>query len=661
MSLTPKDKQTIENEEQILTQVVESIDDQIIRSQKIYKNESTRARELTAMIVNSRNDEDKQLIASDEAVSHAMSHKKIKDLKILDKARKKPYFARFEVEEIINNKLKTLEYKLGYQANSECRIIDWRKAPVSKLYYEYKEGEEYFEQILDKEREGKITLRNSIEIENSKLKRIATSSGSYIFKNDTWEKTSSTKGRTRSSYNQLPDILSLITADQFQTITKDAGTAILIQGIAGSGKTTVALHRLAWLLHEDNSTVESDTAVVIVKSRVLKNYIKNSIPQLADDINPNVFQYDEWTDKLITQIFQEEVKRAGFDCPRSALRLLKSIAFLACLESIVKSGFSSDNYYDYILETLKNNKFILNHQEGGLFDQDIINQAEEFVIKCFDKNLFHQVLDPTIIRIHQLKGNKFTHYSSLSHYGHIVLDEAQDFSPIDLSIIIASVKEKKDLTIVGDSSQQISANDTFPGWEKLIKYWDFNKDFADYLQLNISHRSTKQIMTIASFITKNSANIKGRAGRVPLWMLTPNLNSGIKTCIRWLNTASKKYPDTITAVLCPNKNTAKEVFGYLEPTFGNQICYFSGDNFDFDQGILVADIETVKGLEFFNVLIWNPSQNSYPDMDHFRNLLYVGITRAEENLGILSYSRISPIMPTPNQNLFRIHDIRNLD
>ena len=125
-------------------------------------------------------DEDKAMLASDEAVSHALTKKHGDDAKILKSLIKKPYFARFILaEEDDRGVERKFEYLLGFVANPDCRIIDWRKSPLARIFYEYQEGDEYSEEVQGVLREGTLVLRNTYVIEDSTLKQFNCSSGNF--------------------------------------------------------------------------------------------------------------------------------------------------------------------------------------------------------------------------------------------------------------------------------------------------------------------------------------------------------------------------------------------------------------------------------------------------------------------------------------------------
>ena len=98
---------------------------------------------------------------------------------------------------------------------------------------------------------------------------------------------------------------------------------------------------------------------------------------------------------------------------------------------------------------------------------------------------------------------------------------------------------------------------------------------------------------------------------------------------------------------------AKYAFSLLEPTFGSIIRIGDKDNFSFAEGIIVTEVSEIKGLEFCNVVIWNPTTKSYPNDEISRNLLYIAITRAEENLNITTWGRPTSLLPDIHSKLVR--------
>lgn len=669
MTLKDYEKNIIETEENILEDVLTTIHDSNKNFSERLENEQKRATELTKELVNAKTDEDKQLLASDESVSHSLVAKKLEQIDILTKQYEKPYFARFELEEEINGKKSKVEYKLGFYGNTDCRIIDWRKAPISKLYYEYKEGEEFFEVIQGKERQGIVTLKNKLEIENSVLTRISSSKGNFIKKDGILsEMSGSYRSYEQGSKSYLPNVISLITPEQFQMITEDAKTAVLIQGVAGSGKTTVALHRLAWLLHEDNSDLKKDEVIVVVLHNSLKSFILETLPSMeVHDVR--ILTFNEWATESIKNVLpnicskQEHTGKTALNiaptpCPHSISRVKSSMAILKALESyLLKKKSQNEDIkepLEEILNILSNSESIIQRDNTKMLSKEIIMQAYERSKQNFLNSQIDYVDIPLILRIIEIKtSGVYLKSGFVGKYKHIVVDEIQDFSAVSLACIIGGVESTNDLTLVGDTAQSINESSVFPGWDTLKKEWNFRDSMSRYISLTVSHRSTLPIMKLADFVQKRNIVKEGRLGRVPIWFKAFREQKGLKAIINWLLQAVQRYPSATTCVICRDLKEAKYAFSLLEPTFGSIIRIGDKDNFSFAEGIIVTEVSEIKGLEFCNVVIWNPTTKSYPNDEISRNLLYIAITRAEENLNITTWGRPTSLLPDIHSKLVR--------
>jgi len=657
MSLTTQQQESLSAEEAVFSTVTSSIEAQIGRAEQRLFQENQRARALTSEIHETRRVEDKALLASDEGVSHALKDSKREELETLKKQLDNPYFARISLEEEeANGSTKIIEYKLGFAANPDLRIIDWRRAPISKLYYEYKEGDDYLEEILGRERSGRVLLRNRIEVERGGLKTVQNRFGTFHWnaKTATWESGTGSMHRRKSTDSHLPEILSLITAEQFRSITVDADTAILIQGVAGSGKTTVALHRLAWLLHNDNSPLKSNECVFLMLSPALRRYVENSLPS-AGISGVGVRTYHEWAGRTLKRLQSNAefvLARPPAPPPAGVQRVKRSLAVLKALEARLRgtsrqSAGTIEALQRDIIEVLSNPAPIIAADETRLISEATVREALAWSRNNFATGVFDWTDDGLLLRACQLRtGGVINEKGEFGTYGHVIVDEVQDLSPIELSTIIGAVKNHKDLTLVGDTSQNIDEHGSFPGWEKLRKHWNFSGDMSKYVSLEVSHRSTLPIMRLADHIQQRSLVKTGRSGRVPIWFRTRNESQGIEYVLKWLSKAVELYPSMVTAVICATPEEAKFAYKMLQPTFGQLVRLGDAYSFSFEEGILVTDVHQVKGLEFFSVLLWNPSAQSYGSHDYGRNLLYVAVTRAEENLCLVTWGRPASALPT---------------
>ena len=294
MPLTEEEIAYIKEEEQLLETTLKSLSRQLPEVQEAKVNANLAARELTKQVVNEWNDEERQPLISDEAVAHSILDIRKNSDKALLELIEEPYFGRVST---IEDDGSEVSFLIGKKSNIDAGIVDWRNGPIASLYFNYKQDEEFFEVINQRERSGKIKLRRSYKIENAHLVQIEAPEGIFRRAKEGWEKLdvdleiAAYRSRgLNSKEKSLPNILSLITKDQFEMITTDPECPVIIQGSAGSGKTTVALHRLAWLLHENNSQIKAEKTRVIVMNRSLAIYVSATLPSMGiEDVQTSTF------------------------------------------------------------------------------------------------------------------------------------------------------------------------------------------------------------------------------------------------------------------------------------------------------------------------------------------------------------------------------------
>lgn len=648
-SLTAEQKEALEREEDIFLQTLESLNAQDRHTRDRLRIQGQQARQLTSELVAARRDEDKQLLASDEAVSNALKDNKKLELDSLERLKDRPYFARLEVQEERASGPVRLDYKIGFETNLDCRIIDWRDAPLSKLFYHYEEGEEYWEEIHSHERTGIIAGKIRVDIKDSTLVQVSSSAGDFFkTKEGVWQ---NGRGSRSADYFRLPDVLSLITPDQFRLITEDARTAVLIQGVAGSGKTTVGLYRLAWLLR--NSKAQLDTVAIVVRNPALKTYIERALPSIELE-GLHVYSYLEWIALRLTgattlaPILRERP-------PAQIVELKSSIEFadrLRAKAAEIQAPAQTDlpalcKWYHQILETTLES--CSNWRP---------NQIKAALERC-KENKLRNALDfvdlPLMLLALQHRGmHGYLPRGARGCYSHLVIDEVQDLNQVLLTTILQSVDGQENLTLLGDQNQNI--HDEFPGWKQIIQSLNIPREQSKYLQLEVSFRCPLPIMRFAEYVQAGRITCtKGRSGRKPIWFICRSEENGLLAARQWLNRALLRYPFGLSAVLCRHHKEAYYVHQLLLPSFGNTIHLGTQDGFSSSDGLIVTSIAASKGLEFTNVLIWNPSARTYrANNTKERNLLYVAATRAQENLCVVSWGRHSECLPGESTGLTRV-------
>ncbi len=216
-----------------------------------------------------------------EANVMASQVKKLDDIK---KIKDKPYFARMdfkekskELEAFYIGKISLLDSKTAYPI-----IVDWR-APIANLYYEGKLGDASYE-ALGEQIEGEILLKRQYIIEKQKLLK-------YVDINVTGNDELLDSALEEKADDRLKNIVATIQDEQNKIIRAGLDKPLIVQGVAGSGKTTIALHRIAYLIYNYEKQFKPEEFMIIAPTRFFLNYISNILPDLGvDDVKQCTFE-----------------------------------------------------------------------------------------------------------------------------------------------------------------------------------------------------------------------------------------------------------------------------------------------------------------------------------------------------------------------------------
>lgn len=648
MKLTEEQAQEIGNDESTRWKTTHTaIVAEIKRTSADYEEDRKLARELTSQIVASTRDEDKAALASDEAVAHGLTALRKDKSQGLDSLEEQPYFARVVTDEITETgEQKEVEFRLGTASFPAQRIIDWRKAPISKLYYDFKEGDEFSETIQGRDREGVIKLRRSYHGNRSNLNIIETPRGTLIVQNGKWKVKDGGEPLSRTSGHDghLPPILSLITAEQFELITKDARKPIVIQGIAGSGKTTVALHRLAWLLHEDNSNAKAEKCLVVMQSPSLKAYVDTTLPELKIHGVP-IRTFQQWASKLVTEL--AGVRPSGiFQKTLDMERFKSSVVCLQLMNKYVEAHPSRDTS-NWVSDLFRFFQYLTTQDVFWPKWEEIRKQLKEQVVRqhCEEQD------DPLILHLIYLEHGYYPvkTQASLGVCDHVVIDEAQDFGLVEIKALLNAVDQKRTVTIVGDLAQKIVMGRNFESWEVVLR--DAGFENTTPIELTVSYRTTREIMELAAKLRTHGQGLpanaqKARSGPIPSFYKTDSAAALPNLVASWIKARQAENPNALSAVICRQPKEAQVLTEELRKLGLPSVRWGHREQFDFSPGVVITSIHQVKGLEFRNVLVIEATDENYPANEEGKNLLYVAATRAEVRLDFAGTKAPSPLLPT---------------
>ena len=622
--------------------------------------------------------------------------KKLKELTIL---KESPYFGRVTFNDLEFDQKDTLyvgRFGVTPEGSYEPVIVYWR-APVASLFYHGSLGEASYispdgpikcdiegrRQIIVKKGELKGVFDSAIDVKDDILQMVLSNNSS----------------------DKLKDVIMTIQQEQDEIIRKERTSNIVVNGVAGSGKTTIALHRVAYLLYNYRKELE-DKVLILGPNGIFMEYISQVLPSLGEvgvkqetfasfalkemDSELYIMSFDKYLEKILSKDkeFIEDAKyKNSYEIIEDLDNLVKEIdkdyfnvedvkyfGDLVISKEEIEEMFNK--HYEYmplfrrsekikriILSKIKDkrdekvwelNEEIRKEKEKLTPEELLIEENNlEFRRKLRIREIVKEVMDsrakldswisredvldiydrfngnkkeytindlaPILYLAIKLEGKKAT-----KDYRHVVIDEAQDYSPLQFKVV-RELTGTKYFTVVGDVNQRlIKYSDLAPMMELEKIFDDVNPEIYN---LNKSYRSTYEIMEYANkYLDEDRIIPIVRHGKPVEEIEFHNSEELSESIIESLKEFSNEGLESI-AIITRDKEELEKVYNLIS----NKVHLVKFDNEDvlYKGGNVIIPSYFAKGLEFDGVIIVDNGSSKDENEDLIK---YIMSTRALHRL-----------------------------
>jgi len=594
-----------------------------------------------------------------------------------------PYFAHLRLRE--GGRERDLCLGKATFLQEGVRIVDWRHAPIARLYYRYQQGEEYEEEITGRTLIGEVVARRTVAIQGGALTRIDAPEGVFVADPDgrfaqiareaprlaggegaalrvhgpgegvERRLGSDPSGAPRRADKRLPDIAALLDPSQFELIAKPSSGFLAIRGTAGSGKTTVALHRIAYLAYDDPS-VDSPATLFLVFSPALRDYVSHVLPALGVS-RVQVRTFRDLAAELRQRVLPQLPPSGREDAPTAVQRLKLHPGLLVALERQVERhpgpGTPARVVDDWLSalssRALLEEVFAERPQDAptprelDLATNWCRRRGEELAAWLEGDRDADVELDPEddaiLLRAWQLRVGPLPGADGRPlRFRHVAIDEVQDFAPLEVRVLLDCLDERRSLTLAGDAQQQISASAGFASWSGFFR--DLGLEGSEVETLQVSYRSSREITEFALALLGDARDdtpvVTTRSGPpVEVFEFT-DAGAGVAFLADALTRLAREEPLASVAVLAPNAEVSELYAAGLTQGGVPRVHRVVDQQFRFSPGVEVTEIQQVKGLEFDYVVLVEAGDASFGSDDASRRLLHVGATRAVHQLWVTS-------------------------
>ena len=587
-----------------------------------------------------------------------------------------PYCGRIDFLEKKENS-KVMPIYIGihtfYDPESRATLIhDWR-APVSSMFYDHELGEAGYRSPSG-EIKGEISLKRQYRIRGGKMEFMIESA--LTVHDDILQKELSS-----NVDDKMKNIVATIQREQNQIIRNEDIRTLIIQGVAGSGKTSIALHRIAYLLYTFRDSISSKDILIISPNKVFSDYISNVLPELGEETVPETsmeqilsgvlehkYKYqtyfglvNELLEKPSSSLIDRIAYKASFgfisELDKFILHIentyfkaadVKLTKYITIPAPFIEEQYLRFNRYpirrrfdamaDYMLDMLKiQYAFTVTTAGRNLLKKEIrLMFAGNNDIQVY-KDFFKWTNNPGMFKMRKGHTLEYSDLAPLAYLHlalegngnqpfrvkHLLIDEMQDYSPIQYKVIQKLFPCRK--TVLGDAGQSVN-----PYGSSTAETIQKSLTASEIMKLCKSYRSTFEITDFAQKIHPNAElEPVARHGEKPQILQFGSAVEELSGIMGLISTYRKSGYKSL-GIICKTEQQARKMADMLK-SYANDISFLSSQSSAFVQGIVITSAHMAKGLEFDEVIIPQTDERNYrSEID--KSMLYVAVTRAMHRL-----------------------------
>lgn len=606
----------------------------------------------------------------------ALGESVINKRKRLTKILAIPYFGRIDFLEKKENS-KVMPIYIGihtfYDPESRATLIhDWR-APVSSMFYDHELGEAGYRSPSG-EIKGEISLKRQYRIRGGKMEFMIESA--LTVHDDILQKELSS-----NVDDKMKNIVATIQREQNRIIRNEDIRTLIIQGVAGSGKTSIALHRIAYLLYTFRDSISSKDILIVSPNKVFSDYISNVLPELGEETVPETsmeqilsgvlehkYKYqtyfglvNELLEKPSSSLIDRIAYKASFgfisELDKFILHIentyfkaadVKLTKYITIPAPFIEEQYLRFNRYpirrrfdamaDYMLDMLKiQYTFTVTTTGRNLLKKEIrLMFAGNNDIQVY-KDFFKWTNNPGMFKMRKGHTLEYSDLAPLAYLHlalegsgnqpfrvkHLLIDEMQDYSPIQYKVIQKLFPCRK--TVLGDAGQSVN-----PYGSSTAETIQKSLTASEIMKLCKSYRSTFEITDFAQKIHPNAElEPVARHGEKPQILQFGSAVEELSGIMGLISTYRKSGYKSL-GIICKTEQQAREMADVLK-SYANDISFLSSQSSAFVQGIVITSAHMAKGLEFDEVIIPQTEERNYrSEID--KSMFYVAVTRAMHRL-----------------------------